>query len=335
MNVPALNNKLTEDLMLNKEDVIVVLHSLEAYYRRLMEDSSDSNFYEKLLIELAEFTNKVDSSNFPAYIAPPWCYYVDININCFDVGIGVLNTLELSDDKEDSKVYKKTFVENIDNKKNYILNFFEEYSFLKHIVPKLSVDEFAKKNNLSPISIRQYIRDGLIKGAEKQGRDWAIPLLASINRKKDENAIYEIVGELNNIPIKYKYLETQDVTSIILRWPDETSKKCEVILMSGWEKHAKEECVEMTKKEMKEFEQFLISNSSFEYHEPKNNSLGRIWMKSHINSPSEISERYLGSLAFYCGMFYLNKPVKVFDEINGLDRMLDLTILFCNAREAD
>ena len=210
------SEKLSNILILNKEDIIEILHNLVHYYSNIARSKNyeDDTFFSTISSELNKFIEEVEEAEFPPLL-PPWAYYIDLRIDSFTVGIGKLEPEDMFGiDLQLPFIYDDVLTEASDRSQGRWLH--PKSSFLTHTLKTLTVEEYALRNNLSPITIREYIRKGSIMGASKIGRLWYIPLLAK-KRTNDQfysDIGYDYVSTPKNLPLKYKYLDNENIKSL-------------------------------------------------------------------------------------------------------------------------
>ncbi|MDT3427313.1 hypothetical protein J2Z22_002864 [Paenibacillus forsythiae] len=117
--------------------------------------------YRSTMIDLCErFQSALDNCSLPQ-LTDDWWFY----------------DYERTNDGIDLKLY---FCEEFDIDKDGMesMTFTEEFTLLSVKCDYVNVEQFATTNNVTEITVRQWIRRGKLRTAKKVGRDWLIPLIA-------------------------------------------------------------------------------------------------------------------------------------------------------------
>lgn len=289
------SEKLSNILILNKEDIIEILHNLVHYYSNIARSKNyeDDTFFSTISSELNKFIEEVEEAEFPPLL-PPWGYYIDLQIDSFTVGIG---KLELEDtfgmDLLLPIIYDDVLTGATDRLQGRMLH--SKSSFLTHTLKTLTVEEYALRNNLSPITIREYIRKGSIMGASKIGRQWYIPLLAK-KRSNDQfytNIGYDYISTPKNLPLKYKYLDNENIKSLEIskyKKSENAKRYNKAALYIYYKDDSESSQIQLSITEAKELELFLQSTPSFKYNSREYRMY--VWDKLRAEKIKETSEDY-------------------------------------------
>lgn len=266
------SKKLSEILIIDKKDIIETLNDLVHYYGNIAlskKCEDDTFFFRTMTNELNKFIEEVEEAEFPPLL-PPWSYYIDLLIDSFTVGIGKLEPEDMSGiDLLLPLIYDDVLTEASDRSQGRWLH--PKSSFLTHTLKTLTVEEYALRNNLSPITIREYIRKGSIMGASKIGRLWYIPLLAK-KRTNDQfysDIGYDYVSTPKNLPLKYKYLDNENIKSLkITKYKKSVNAKryTNAELSIYYKDDSESSQIQLSIIEAKELELFLQSTPSFKYN---------------------------------------------------------------------
>ena len=130
----------------------------------------------------------------------------------------------------------------------------------------LSVDEYARNYGVKPVTVRQWIRRGKIRTAQKVGREWRIPELTDIPRRGFEEAYYTRQFRSND-QIKYpeyEYLEGSTSVHITQSSDNNDTFIVEVIRQYNMDDST---TIEMNTSEREKFELFLITHDEFKYQD--------------------------------------------------------------------
>lgn len=125
----------------------------------------------------------------------------------------------------------------------------------------LSVEEYAKKYNVTLDGVRQWIRRGKIRSAKKTGNGWYIPELAD----KPSRGYMPITYYFEEIPKtfinKYRFVENCEELSISQSNDDKNSYDIDIRYSNGKYKN-----MIVNRKYREAFELAIISNTEFKYH---------------------------------------------------------------------
>lgn len=80
------------------------------------------------------------------------------------------------------------------------------YSLIKIEPKKLTVSEYAEAYSVGEGTVRQWIRRGKIRSAEKAGNEWLIPELTKPPHRGYEKASYHWIPPLDDLPENYEFL---------------------------------------------------------------------------------------------------------------------------------
>lgn len=134
-------------------------------YMEQYEPDSEEDYrepYRRTMFELCErFQHALDNCSLPQ-LTDDWWFY----------------DYEQTNDGINLKLH---FCEEFDIEENGIesMTFTEEFTLLSVKCDYLKVEQFATINNVTDITVRQWIRRGKLRTAKKVGRDWFIPSIAT------------------------------------------------------------------------------------------------------------------------------------------------------------
>lgn len=296
MNVDLFKTPLTSILLLNKSDIMETLELIKEYCIKqeiIISEDINSEFKQEFINQLEILIRKTKESNFPDLLSLPWCYYVNLTLKNFEIGLGRVNIYE-SD--EPSRFF---VVDDISSKlaikrvkgRRYVGMIVPEYTLVNHQIPQMTAEEYGAKMKLSPISVRQYIREGLIAGAEKIGGQWFVSALAK-KRNNDESyaVIYQVVDKVLDVPLKFKYLDDPTIKSIVLIRSKKdgliVKKSRNFVMLNMRDKH---EAIELSLKEFKEVETFIQSSISYKAEYDMDFNL-LVWDKLRVKIEQDIKD---------------------------------------------
>ncbi|MBR6451936.1 MAG: helix-turn-helix domain-containing protein, partial [Lachnospiraceae bacterium] len=80
------------------------------------------------------------------------------------------------------------------------------FPLLKVSAKLLNVEEFAKRYQVLPVTVRQWIRRGKLRTATKVGTEWRIPELTELPVRGYRSARYEWSEKLTSLPDTFSYI---------------------------------------------------------------------------------------------------------------------------------
>lgn len=127
----------------------------------------------------------------------------------------------------------------------------------------LTVDEYAKKYNVEAVTVRQWIRRGKLKTAQKVGKEWIIPALTDIPPRGYEGGQYRIRGACDDAPGEFSYLKDFKLITI---WQDAKDKNVFYAKLSDMKGvRATTKDVVLTNEERERLELYLMASRSVQF----------------------------------------------------------------------
>ena len=129
---------------------------------------------------------------------------------------------------------------------------------------KLTVEEYAEKYDVEPVTVRQWIRRGKLRSAEKIGNEWRIPESEDIPKRGYETGAYSINTEYairrEAIPSEpYSFLKDTESLTIFQNKDDKNTFTVMYNVHNKWEPQT----LELNTREREKLELFLISTPYF------------------------------------------------------------------------
>lgn len=89
------------------------------------------------------------------------------------------------------------------------MSILERFSLITSEPRMLNVEEYAELHGVSAVTVRQWIRRGKIRKAQKNGNEWRIPSSIEPSLGKYERALYSVTKEFafDDVPDDYAYLK--------------------------------------------------------------------------------------------------------------------------------
>lgn len=130
---------------------------------------------------------------------------------------------------------------------------------------ELTVEEYAEKYDVEPVTVRQWIRRGKLRSAKKIGNEWRIPESTDIPKRGYEPCTYSMSLDYqrkrNEIKSQYDFMKDANHISIV---QDEQDKNKYIVTYDRYTEFD-QSVIEMNSKDREKLELFLISTPYFEY----------------------------------------------------------------------
>ncbi|MBO4903308.1 MAG: helix-turn-helix domain-containing protein [Lachnospiraceae bacterium] len=231
-------------VMMEKADILTNIHwQIESAQEELEDaDLARTPFLRTLIEMLGRFERKIDKS--PLFTAPAdwWAFSFEIASTAITLNLEHYTSVTFSSERE---------IEDSDVDATLPL--------LSVKAGMLTVDEFAKRNNVLPVTVRQWIRRGKLRTAVKNGAEWRIPELTEIPVRGYRGARYEWDTDLTGLPEEFAYISNYRSAEFS---QDEADKNLYHIDFSDGEKDVRVNC---NTKGREQIELMLISHPFVNY----------------------------------------------------------------------
>lgn len=222
----------------SKQDILNKIDYLcNALYVSSINKGLTLNFLDalyKMLIrirKLAEETEFIDLSGFEL-----WSYKISIKTTKISI------------------IMQKLKIKKCDNKVNFEVQ--QEFEILKLYTKMLTVEDYANLYDIEVVTVRQWIRRGKIRSAQKLGSEWRIPELAIVHYKKYQSVKYYWKDRLTDIPQYINFINDYNEVEILQSHQDKKIYK--LIFM---DKNKEKQCVIECDVKLKEkIELYMISS---------------------------------------------------------------------------
>ena len=244
---------ITRVLIRNKEEILKVLQLLKD---RKLENLKKGNehslayysIYESLYDSFIENIRKIPIMT----IADPWWYYaIEESQEGIELKASLLSKLSfrIGDDGE-------AYFRGYSTGAGYVV--------AQLSLRKLTVEEYAEKYDVEPVTVRQWIRRGKLRSANKIGNEWRIPELTDIPKRGYESGMYSISSEYqtkrNEIKSPYDFLKIANRIYII----QDKQDKNKYIVIYDTDYDNDQHSLEMNSNEREKLELFLISTPYYQ-----------------------------------------------------------------------
>ena len=197
---------------------------------------------------LIDFIAKVAVNPIMTITDPWWGYSIEMENNKIELFLYRIDMIAFTK-KKDNKITCKW----IDKRGNY--------SICKSSCKKLTVEEYADKYGVKPVTVRQWIRRGKLRSAEKIGSEWKIPELSDIPKRGYLPGHYQLNENCaEELPEEYQYLAKFCLITILQSFADRNIYEVHCFSEKG-----DYEEIQMNEREREKLELFLISTSYFNY----------------------------------------------------------------------
>ena len=221
------------------EDIDKMANDICIYARYTQRHNEPYKIREFLRI----FYKDVERLILPSKLEYGWDYaYV---IDEFGIELKLVHSSEITIDYSNNKAPKICKIHD------------QIYSLHKTNAQLLSVEDFARLNNVEPITVRQWIRRGKLHGIIKKGNQWYISELCEISKRGTIQAEYQWDAPLKDLPSEYLFLNSYSSISFIKT----DGRNHYDIYLKGSEHTTKS--ISSSEKERLEF--FLLSHSGVKY----------------------------------------------------------------------
>lgn len=197
-SIDAEPKNLTQQFMKSKVDILTGLHMFE---KNVLESTEKNikhsiGYYRTVERLFDQFKVLVQNAAFPK-LTSDWWYY-ELHFDATGLEVKLIHLADIIFTVNENRFVNTTTGQDA------------SYSLVKVSTKKLSVEEYSSIYNVEPVTVRQWIRRGKIRTAEKEGNEWRIPELTDIPRRGYEEATYSVIFSMNDerkYPDEYSFLE--------------------------------------------------------------------------------------------------------------------------------
>ena len=185
-----LQDRYEESVFRNKEDLLLEIR------RKMATDNPLVRGY------LEKFYTRIEQSQLPEPLTKGWHYKIEINRLYMAVYLV-------------KHVIKGVWTETFTKPDSYDVKTEAEYKMINMPIKLIPVTEFARREKVSDIAVRQWIRRGQLTGIRKTGSGWAVSELATLTNEKHygENTYYW-EDEIQDLLPEYEYLKDGNMATI-------------------------------------------------------------------------------------------------------------------------
>lgn len=243
-----------QSLMRHKIDVKEMLdyHLNAIYFTK--NNGFHSAKYDAILEEMIKaFMRKVYLTVLPKNLEPWWRYSYEISHKGICLYLEHINTIWI--DEETGETDEET----VD----------QVFPLVRVDARMLTVDEYAKLYGVEQVTVRQWIRRGKLREAEKAGKEWRISELTDVPGRFSAyfEPTYKWIAELKNIPEGFEFLNDYDSVRIVKRELNvvENGNDYQLFLTSRAVRKDKAVSMGITENQREALEYYLISNPDVLY----------------------------------------------------------------------
>lgn len=238
---------ISKALIKDQKTVLEVAKKKKKAIMERLKNSGDHSiaYCEAMENLLNNFIAKVAVNPIMTITDPWWGYYIEMENNKIELFL--------------YRIDRISFVIRKDNKITCKRRKGGNYSICKSSCKKLTVEEYADKYGVKSVTVRQWIRRGKLRSAEKIGSEWKIPELSDIPKRGYLPGHYMLNENCaEELPKEYQYLAKDCLITILQSVEDRNIY--EVLCFS---KKGDCEIIQMDEREREKLELFLISTSYF------------------------------------------------------------------------
>lgn len=233
-----------------------LLEDVRKRSKKLLASISNStqhttSYYNQYKTQLDMFYEQIKKTVLPKRLEPFWRYTYEFTPSGSILLLEHVKELEATVDAapEDERVTSETV---------------DQVFFLFAIEGDfLTVDEYAKKYEVEAVTVRQWIRRGKLKTAQKVGKEWIIPALTDIPGRGYEGGQYRIRGNCDDAPEEFSYLKDFKLITI---WQDSKEKNTYHVKLSDMKGiRATTKDIDLTNDERERLELYLMSTRSVQF----------------------------------------------------------------------
>ena len=195
-------DSMAERLMVTKMDVQREIDYLFNSIHRLSNNVffSSTKYYSILENLIGNFRSKLRATVLPNRLEEWWRYTYELSYKGACLYLEHINTVWVEDGTGEADQ------ETVD----------QVFTLISCEARMLTVEDYSKLYGVEPVTVRQWIRRGKLKEAEKIGKEWRISELADVNSKaSNDYAAYKWIVQLKEIPEEFAFLS--DYTSIDIK----------------------------------------------------------------------------------------------------------------------
>lgn len=181
--MPNLETEFRNNHLFSKDEI---LHSLKLIIEHIKNDDEDNNseaMRVKKIDLCKKFQKEIEKCKLPTLSELWWFYEYVFVCDGIDLNLCTADNIELDNDGFLSSMNVKI-----------------EHKLISVKCDYLTVEKYAEMQDVSPITVRQWIRRGKLRNAKKNGRDWLISSLEDKPTRGYEQAQYIVEDHNFNIP---------------------------------------------------------------------------------------------------------------------------------------
>ena len=188
-----------EDMMRTKEDILYNIDLLlrEIDSKRKTDVKHSQNFYNRYIDLVTRFRKKVEACTFPEKLEDWWHYEYSVEETGITLNLIHAGSVDFNDEGYIDFVFVDT-----------------EFNLITVCAEMMTVEQYAKLNEVTTTTVRQWIRRGKIRTAVKQGGEWRNPELAEVRDRGYRYAQYEWEAFLTSFPEEYSFINDYGMVTI-------------------------------------------------------------------------------------------------------------------------
>ena len=225
------------------DDRLNELHHLRAY-----DNWHSARYYSNMEEMIKGFMRKLVMTVLPKKLEPWWRYSYEISHKGIRLFLEHIASAWLD---EQTGIVDEETVDQV-------------FPLISLEAKMLTVDEYAKLYEVEQVTVRQWIRRGKIREAEKAGKEWRISELTDVPRRaRFEQATYRWIDDLKDVPTGFEQIHDFNEVQIV-------KKDLNTVLKPGIEyvafltsralRKTERAAIELSESQREILETYLISN---------------------------------------------------------------------------
>lgn len=241
-------NKLTKlelfkrNFLLCKQNVVASFDAFVEHHRETDNEEEYSESKRSVLLGLCDkFRHALVDCRLPDLKDDWWFYQYEVTNDSIDLSLNYCSEVEFDSDGNLNTMTSSP-----------------EFTLLSVKCDYLTAEEYATLYDVSPTTVRQWIRRGKLRTAKKLGRDWIIPSLADKPKRGFESASYSWTHLPRAITDDFPFLNGYEVVYIF----QDESDKSQFYCILGWPGSNNRSRVSLSLAEREKLELALISTNN-------------------------------------------------------------------------
>ena len=229
-----------QEYLFTKEEIQKSFDNFILHHQTTDEEGYSEEKRQKILELCERFKESLSKCQLPVIKDDWWFYQYEFTNDGINLSLMLCDEFEVDSDGEINSMTCS-----------------EQFIMLSIKCDYLTVEQYAYTYDVTPITVRQWIRRGKIRSAKKSGRDWLIPSITDKPKRGFESVTYSWQHLPETISKDFSFLIVDN--SCVYIYQDEQDKSNFHCIM-GWPGTANRTQITLNAKEREKLEISLISN---------------------------------------------------------------------------